>query len=129
MSMTRVAFAGLSPLREGIVRDALGRAGKFQVVEPWTSLSALHQGGQRGAQGEEGTDILFVELEEAHLPGALRAMLAGTSRLRIIGLSVDAAWATVFELREHQTVLLQCVADDLCAAIDAAAGTGEARLV
>lgn len=113
MAMTRVAFAGLSPLREGIVREALGRAGSFQVVEPWTSLSALR--APAGAEGDE--DILFIELADARLPAALRAMLAAASRLRIIGLSVDAAWATVFELREHQTVMLQCVADDLCTAI------------
>ena len=121
--MTCVAFAGLSPLREGIVREALDRAGNFQVVEPWTSLAALRP----RADSEEGTDILFIELADARLPGALRAMLAAASRLRIIGLSVDAAWASVFELREHQTVLLQCVADDLCAAIDAAGGSRPAH--
>jgi hypothetical protein len=91
MSMMRVAFAGLSPLREDIVRDALARAGNFQVVEPWTSLH-----------------------------GAVRAMLAAASGLRIVALSVDASWARVFELREHQTVIMKCVADDLCAAISAA---------
>jgi len=125
MALTRVAFAGLSPLREGIVRDALRRAGNFQVVEPWTSLAALRP----RPEAEEGTDILFIELAEARLPAALRAMLANASRLRIVGLSVDAAWATVFELREHQTVLLQCVADDLCAAIDAASGLTRAHAV
>lgn len=116
MPITRVAFAGVSPLREDIVREALGRAGDFEVVVPWTSLAAL-----RPRSGhEDHPDILFVELADARLPEAMRAMLAGASRLRIIGLSVDAAWAMVFEMREHQTVLLRCVADDLCAAIGAA---------
>jgi hypothetical protein len=116
MSMMRVAFAGLSPLREDIVRDALARAGNFQVVEPWTSLHAL---GRQGGADEE-VDILFIELAEAGLPGAVRAMLAAASGLRIVALSVDASWARVFELREHQTVIMKCVADDLCAAISAA---------
>lgn len=116
MAITRVAFAGVSPLREHIVREALGRAGEYEVVVPWTSLAALRA---RAVDGD-AADILFVELADARLPEALRAMLAGASGLRIIGLSVDAGWATVFELREHQTVLLRCVADDLCAAIGAA---------
>jgi hypothetical protein len=125
MSMTRVAFAGLSPLREDIVREALGRAGHFEVVEPWTSLRALRrQGGD-----EEEVDILFIELVEARLPSAVRAMLAAASRLRIVGLSVDATWARVFELREHETVMMKCVADDLCAAISTARGAPRAHLV
>jgi len=116
MPMTRVAFAGLPPLREGIVRDALGRAGNFQVVEPWTSLGALRR--QNGGEGE--IDILFIELADTWLPTAVRAMLAAASELRIVALSVDATWAAIFELREHQTMMTSCVADDLCAAIGAA---------
>lgn len=122
--MTRVAFAGLSPLRESIVTDALGRSGDFQVVAPWTSLEALWRQG-----GEDCTDILFIELADARLPSALRAMLAAASRLRIIALSPDATRATLFELREHQTVMQQCVADDLCAAIVAAAPPEAAHTV
>ena len=116
MPITRVAFAGLSPLREDIVREALSRARQFEVVTPWTGLAALRS---RPAP-DDATDILFVELAEARLPEALRAMLAAAPGLRIIGLSVDAGWARVFELREHQTVLLRCVADDLCRAIGSA---------
>lgn len=111
--MTRVAFAGLSPLREGIVRDALGRAGNFQVVEPWTSLGSLRGAGA----ADDETCILFIELAEARLPVALHSMLAAASRMRIIALSVDATWARIFELHEHQTVMMHCVADDLCSAI------------
>lgn len=117
MVMTCVAFAGLSPLRERILRESLRRSIDVEVIEPWTSLAALSPSVAR----PEGIDVLFVELAGAQLPDALRAMLASSSRLRIVGLSVDAEWAKVFELREHQTVLLQCVADDLCAAIGAAA--------
>lgn len=123
--MTRVAFAGLSPLRESIVTDALGRSGEFQVVAPWTSLDALCRQGS----GDDCTDILFIELADARLPSALRAMLAAASRLRIIALSPDATRATLFELREHQTVMQQCVADDLCAAIVAAAPPEAAHTV
>jgi hypothetical protein len=117
MSMTQVAFAGLSPLRESIVRESLVRSGNFEVVEPWTSLKALRP--QPG--GDEPVEILFIELSGDRLPGALRAMLAAASRLSIIALSLDAKHGTVFELREHQTVMHECVADDLCAAICAAA--------
>jgi hypothetical protein len=116
MPITRVAFAGLSPLREDIVREALARAGDVEVVVPWTSLAALRPGGAP----RDASEILFVELAGAGLPDALRAMLAGASRLRIVALSVDAASATVFEMREHRTVLMRCIADDLCSAIIAA---------
>lgn len=116
MPMTRVAFAGLPPLRERIVTEALGRSQDVQVVAPWTSLGAL-----RAPAGADATnDILFIELAESRLPEALRAMLAAASRLRIIALSLDARRATVYEVREHQTIMLQCVGDDLCAAIAAA---------
>lgn len=119
MPMKRVAFAGLSPLREDIVRDALARAGNFQVVEPWTSLPAL---GDRHGTADE-VDILFIELAEARLPVALRSILAAASGLRIVALSVDARWARVFEVREQETVIMKCVADDLCAAISTASRT------
>lgn len=125
MPMTRVAFAGLSPLREDIVRQALGRSGDFQVVEPWTSLRAL----RRPPGGDDEVDVLFIELAEARLPSAVRAMLAAASRLRIVALSVDATWARVFELREHQTVMMKCVPDDLCTAIVAATGRASAPVV
>lgn len=123
--MTRVAFAGLSPLPEAIVRAALDRAGNFLVVEPWTSLNALRP----SAAGDNETDILFIELADPQLPAAVRAMQAAASRLQIIGLAVDATWARVFELREHQTVLLHCVADDLCAAISGAPRCAPAHAV
>ncbi|HSN20183.1 MAG TPA: hypothetical protein VLS49_05875 [Usitatibacter sp.] len=119
MPTTRVAFAGLSPLSERIVREALSRSGRFQVVEPWTSLRALQLAGG----GEDNAEILFIELADARLPAAVRAMQAAAVRLRIVALSVDATWARVFELREQQTVMTQYVADDLCAAI---AGDGRA---
>jgi DNA-binding NarL/FixJ family response regulator len=123
--MTRVAFAGLSALRERIVTEALGRSEDIQVIAPWTSLGAL-----RASEGvDASTDILFIELAEGRLPEALRAMLAAASRLRIIALSMDARRATVYELREHQTIMLQCVADDLCAAITATAPAARTRKV
>ena len=125
MPNTHVAFAGLSPLRERIVRESLVRSGNFEVVEPWTSLRAL----RRPPGGEEPLEILFIELSDERLPGALRAMLAAASRLRIVALSLDAKRGTVFEVREHQTVMRECVADDLCAAITAATRTERARTV
>ena len=120
MTTTRVAFAGLSPLREHIVREALARAGPYEVVAPWTSLAAL---GPRPG-GDESPDILFLELSVPRLPDALRGMLAGASHLRIVGLAVDAGWAAVFEMRERHTMLLRCVADDLCTALGAATDDG-----
>ena len=114
MPTIRVAFAGLSPLRERIVTEALGRAGDYEIVEPWTSLGALRRRDAR----EDAQDVLFIELADARLPGALRAMLAAASRLKIIALSVDATRATVFELSEHQTVMTGFVADDVCAALE-----------
>lgn len=119
MAITRVAFAGLSPLSERIVREALMRSARFQVVEPWTTLEALHSGAAPGGE----PDILFIELAEPRLPLAVHAMLAAASRLRIVALAVDATWARVFEVREHQMVMMQCVADDLCEAIVGGART------
>lgn len=119
MPITRVAFAGLSPLSERIVREALARAGRFEVIEPWTSLDAL----RIGSGTEDRPEILFLELADVRLPAAVRAMQAAATRLRIVALSIDATWARVFELREQQTVMTQYVADDLCAAI---AGDGRA---
>ena len=118
MAITRVAFAGLSPLSEHIVREALIRSARFQVVEPWTTLEALHLGAAPGGE----PDILFIELAQPRLPAAVHAMLAAASRLRIVALAVDATWARVFEVREHQMVMVQCNADDLCDAIASGAG-------
>jgi hypothetical protein len=113
----RVAFAGLSPLCERIVTEALSRAGDFEVVEPWTSLDAL----RRQTPREDSENVLFIELAGVRLPGALRAMLASATRLKIIALSMDATCATVYELREHRTEMLRFVADDICAALAASA--------
>ena len=118
MATMRVAFAGLSPLRERIVTEALARAGDFEVVEPWTSLDALRRAGSRDEWPQE---VLFIELAGARLPGALRAMLAAATRLKIIALSMDATHATVYELREHRSEMLRFVADDVCAALVAGA--------
>jgi hypothetical protein len=115
MPTTRVAFAGLSPLSERIVRQALARDARFLVVEPWTELPSL----DAAATALGDADILFVELAETRLPAALRALQAAAPRLRIVALAVDASWARVFELREHQVVMRQCVAEDLRAAITA----------
>ena len=111
MATTRVAFAGRSPLCERIVRDALARDGRFQVVEPWTSLPALDLGGARGDE-----DILFLELALDRLPAAVRAMQAA-ARLRIVALSLDATHATLLELRELASPMPKCVADEICGAI------------
>jgi hypothetical protein len=113
MPTTRVAFAGLSPLSERIVRQALAHDPRFSVVEPWTSLPALD-----AALPDPGdADILFIELAQPRLPAAVRAMQAAAARLRIVALAVDGTWARVFELREHQVVMMKYVAEDLCAAI------------
>ena len=112
MPTLRVSFAGLSPISERIVRLALARNGRFQVLEPWTALPALD-----ASAAEAGGDILFVELAQPRLPSAVRAMLAGAPRLRIVAIAVDATWVRIFELREHQMVMTRCVADDLCEAI------------
>ena len=112
MPTLRVSFAGLSPISERIVRQALARDGRFQVVEPWTALPTLG-----AAALEAGGDILFIELVQPALPSAMRAMLAAATRLRIVAIAVDATWVRIFELREHQMVMTRCVADDLCEAI------------
>jgi hypothetical protein len=111
MAITRVAFAGLSPLCERIVRDALARDGRFQVIEPWTSLPALDLGAAHDAG-----DILFLELSHGHLPAAVRAMQAA-ARLRIVALSLDASHARLFELREHEVAMPRCMAREICDAI------------
>lgn len=113
MAFTRVAFAGLSPLLERIIREALARSDRFEVVEPWTSLDALNASAALGREPE----ILFIELADARLPTAVRAMQAAAVRLRIVALSGDASWARVFDLREHQIVMIRCLADDLCDAM------------
>jgi hypothetical protein len=111
MATTRVAFAGLSPLCERIVREALARDGRFEVVEPWTSLPALDL-----AAAHEAGDILFLELTQGHLPAAVRAMQAA-ARLRIVALSLDASRASVFELLEHEMAIPRCMAREICDAI------------
>lgn len=110
MPTTRIAFAGLSPLSERIVREALARDGRFQVVEPWTRLASL----DAAATDTKDAEILFIELAVPRLPVAVRAMQAAAARLRIVAISVDATWVRIFEMREHQMLMMQCVAEDLC---------------
>lgn len=112
MPAARVAFAGLSPLTEAILRAALNQRPELELVSPWTRLTSLSGAGTPGS-----AELLFVELECATLPSALRALLAAASPLRIVGLSPDARSATVFGLVEQRTVLLDFSPEQLCEAV------------
>lgn len=104
----RVAFAGLSPLCEGILRNALAKRCDIDLVEPWTRLSSV-SASNSAAQPE----ILFLELDRHSLTAPLRAMLAAATGLRIIALSSDGRAATVFAMQEQRTVLQEKSAEDL----------------
>jgi len=116
MPSARIAFAGLSPLCEQILRVGLARRPDIELVTPWTRLSSL---GPPDAAGPPET--LLIELQRPDLPPALRALLSAASRLRIAALSPDARSITVFQLLEQRTVLLHCSAEDLCSVLDSPA--------
>jgi len=113
MPSARIAFAGLSPLCEQILRAGLARRPDIELVTPWTRLSSL--GTPDGATAPE---TLLIELERPHLPPALRALLSAAASLRIVALSPDARSATVFRLVEERTFLFDCEAQDLCSVLD-----------
>jgi hypothetical protein len=109
----RIAFAGLSPLCEEILRAALLRRPDIELVAPWTRLCAL-----ASDDSEVARELLVVELDQPVLPPALRAMLAAAQRLRVIALTPDARSATIFGLVESRTVLFDCSAERLWTALD-----------
>jgi hypothetical protein len=98
---TRIAFAGLSPLCEEVLRAGLATRPDIELVFPWTKLSLLAADGSSGA-----TEVLFVELDGPELPTALRMLLAAAKPLRIVALTADASKATLFTLQERRTILL-----------------------
>lgn len=108
----RIAFAGLSPLCERIVRDAIERRPGIELVKPWTELPSL------SCRNGETPEMLVVELKESALPPALRVLLSTAPELRIIALSPDAHRATLFRVHEQRTVLFDGLAEDLCSLID-----------
>jgi len=97
---TRVAFAGLSPMCEEILRSGLMQRPDIELISPWTNLPLLGGDGGLGL-----AELLFVELEAEVLPPALRVLLASAEPLRIVGMSPDASRATVFSLHEQRTIL------------------------
>jgi hypothetical protein len=98
---TRIAFAGLSPLCEEILRAGLKQRPDIELVTPWTRLPLL------GGEDPLGlSEILFVELDGEELPGALRMLLVAAEPLKIVAMSPDARRATEFTLREQRTILL-----------------------
>jgi hypothetical protein len=105
----RVAFAGLSPLCEGIFRSALARRPEVAFVSPWARLPSL------GSESQPGTrEVLVIELEERRLPRSLHVLLGAASGLCIVGLSADGRRASIFSLREMHTHCLDCSAEQLC---------------
>lgn len=111
MPTARVAFAGLSPLSEDILRAALARRPDIELVTPWTRLSSL-------ARSQELPEMLLLELDGSTLPAALRAMLSAAPQLRIIALSPDARSATLFFVAEQRTVIFGYSAESLCSVLD-----------
>jgi hypothetical protein len=108
-----VAFAGLSPICEAILRAALERRPDLELVSPWTGLPSL-----RGHNGADLAEILVIELEQPELPRALRLLLSTASRLRILGLSPDGRSATVFRVVSQKKSVVDCSAADLCSLLD-----------
>jgi len=96
----RIAFAGLSPLCEDILKAALRERSDVELIAPWTKLPSLSGAGVLGP-----AELLFVELDGRDLPPALRLLVVAAEPLRIVGLSSDARSATVFSLRERRTVM------------------------
>ena len=113
MRTVRVAFAGLSPLCEGIFRSALARRPAVTFVSPWAHLPSLV-----AETDPDARDVLVIELEGPRLPRSLHAMLGATPRLCIVGLSADARTASVFSLREFHTLCFERSAEQLCRALD-----------
>jgi len=97
---TRVAFAGLSPMCEEILRHGLLQRPDIELVTPWTRLPLLGGDGVLGLP-----ELLFVELEGEELPSALRVLMVAAEPLKIVAISPDATRATVFTLREQRTIL------------------------
>jgi hypothetical protein len=102
---TRVAFAGLSPLCEDVLRSGLAQRPDIELISPWTKLPLLGGDGRLGL-----AELLFVELVDEELPQALRVLLASAEPLRIVGMSPDASRATVYSLHEQRTILIGATA-------------------
>jgi hypothetical protein len=98
---TRVAFAGLSPMCEEILRAGLLQRRDIELIAPWTRLPLLCDEASLGL-----AEILFVELHGEALPPALRVLLVAAEPLKIVGMSADAKRATLFTLREQRTLML-----------------------
>jgi hypothetical protein len=108
LHITRVAFAGLSPLCEDILQAALHGRQDIEIVAPWTKLPAL-----AGHCEPDKRELLFIELLGSDLPASLRVLLLAAQPLAIVGLSPDARSATLFTICEQRTVLLNCSAGKL----------------
>lgn len=108
MPTARIAFAGLSPLCEDILRAALRERSDIELVEPWTQLPSLASETSPGM-----AELLFVELDGTDLPPALRVLVVAADPLKIVGLSPDARSATLFSIREQRTVLVDYSAGSL----------------
>jgi hypothetical protein len=111
LGSVRVAFAGLSPLCEGIFRSALARRQEIEFVSPWAQLPSLASESESDAAARE---VLVIELEGDRLPRSLHVLLGAAPSLCIVGLSADARTASIFSLRETRTVFFDCSADQLC---------------
>jgi hypothetical protein len=109
----RVAFAGLSPLCEGIFRAALARRPEVSFVSPWSRLPSLGSDAPAGAR-----EVLVIEMEGRELPRALHVLLGSAPNLCILGLSANARTASIFTLREMQTQCFDCSAEQLCHVLD-----------
>jgi hypothetical protein len=99
--VARIAFAGLFPLCEEILRAALRQRKDIELVEPWTELPSINSDSIPGVP-----ELLFVQLNSEELPQALRVLVAAAEPLRIVGLSTDARVATLFSIHERRTVML-----------------------
>jgi hypothetical protein len=108
----RIGFAGLSPLCEDILRAALRERDDILLVEPWTQLPCL-----AGEAFPATPELLFVELQGADLPSALRVLTVAAEPLKIVGLSADARAATLFSIREQRTMLFDYSAGTLWEAV------------
>jgi len=108
MITTRVAFAGLSPMCEEILRAGLTQRRDIDLICPWTRLPVLGGDGVLGP-----VEILFVELEADELPPALRVLMVAAEPLKIVGITPDASRATLFTLQEQRTILIGATASRL----------------
>lgn len=113
MRTVRVAFAGLSPLSEGIFRSALARRPSIAFVSPWAHLPSLGSDANPDA-----FEVLVIELEGRRLPRSLHALLGATPGLCIVGLSADARTASIFSLRESHARCVDCSAEQICEALE-----------